>query len=503
MQMKAEIYCDRHFTKGNIDKRLFGSFVEHMGRVVYSGIYEPENSLSDEDGFRKDVLEAVKNMGVTCVRYPGGNFVSNYFWEDGIGPKEKRPHRPELAWSAIETNEFGTDEFIEWSKKAGTEPVFTVNLGTRGVEDALNYLEYCNFQSGTEYSDLRKSYGHPKPYGIRTWCLGNEMDGEWQIGHKSAEDYGKLAYVTGAAMKRLDPSIELVVCGSSLSTMPTFPDWDYTVMEETYGVADYIALHQYYGGQEKGVPFFLAQSEDMQTYIDTVRAAASYVKTKTGSKKDLKFSVDEWGVWAVPSDSVNQETKKNPYQIAPAISEQVYTMEDTLLFAEMFMVILRNSDVIIIACQSLLTNISSCIMTERGGGLWLQPIYYVFRDFALYGKGKVLLNDVNCPGYDAGDLHNISSLNTLEVWNQQDNEIIIYSVNRTDEDIDAAYELSGFTVGKIAQAEELRCDDLLATNQNDHSRILPHEKNNVNLDDHGVTAVIPAYSFNMIRLSLD
>ena len=245
------IKADTAFTKGRIDDRIYGSFVEHMGRVVYTGIYEPSHKTADENGFRGDVLQKVRQMGVTAVRYPGGNFVSNYDWRDGIGPVEKRPRKRDLAWKSIETNEVGLDEFMKWADAAEVAPIYAVNLGTKGIEEALAVLEYCNMETGTYYSNLRAANGHEKPYGIKTWCLGNEMDGDWQIGHKTAEEYGRIAYETGKAMKILDPSIELVACGSSMSTNPTFGDWEQTVLEHCYPCLDYISLHQYYGGRAR------------------------------------------------------------------------------------------------------------------------------------------------------------------------------------------------------------------------------------------------------------
>ncbi len=320
--LKAEVICDKNFKIGEIDPRLYGSFLEHMGRVIYTGVYEPDHCKSDEEGFRSDVLEKVQEMGVTAVRYPGGNFVSSYHWEDGVGPRSDRPKKLELAWKAIETNEFGTNEFVHWARKAGVEPIFTVNLGTRGIEEAAQYIEYCNFPGGTQYSEMRKAHGVSEPYGIKMWCLGNEMDGEWQIGHKTAYEYGRLAAEAGKTMKLIDPDIELIACGSSLSNMETYPVWDMEVLEQTYDVIDYLALHQYYAGQEKGTKSFLAQTLDMEEYIKTIRSVAQVVKKKKRSDKDIKFSVDEWGVWALPSNSVNIEVSKEPWKIAPPISER-------------------------------------------------------------------------------------------------------------------------------------------------------------------------------------
>ena len=499
----TKIICNKNFQIDKVDSRLFGSFLEHMGRVIYSGIYEPDNINSDEDGFRKDVLEQVKQMNVTTIRYPGGNFVSAYHWEDGVGPKEKRPHKIELAWKSIETNEFGTNEFMKWAKKANINPIFTVNLGTRGVEDAAHYLEYCNFTGGTEYSDLRKMHGVDKPYGIKLWCLGNEMDGSWQVGHKSAEEYGKLAAETGKVMKIIDPEIELIVCGSSLSSMETYPEWDMEVLDKAYDIADYLALHQYYAGQEKGTSGFLAQSLDMEEYIHTIRSAAQVIKQKKKSKKDMKFSVDEWGVWAVPSNTVNNELNEEPWQIAPAISEQIYTLEDALLFAEMQMVILRNADAIKIACQSLLTNISACIMTEKGGNHWLQTIYYPFYYFANYAKGIVMKTMSDGPAYSCKEFPKVSYIDSLSVWNKEENELVFFAVNRDEFSKQViSLQLSDFVSEKVIESISMTADDKKMTNQYNHEAVKPKTVNNAKINNQEVKIELEPLSFNMVRIKI-
>ena len=384
---RAKVINNINFEKGKISPTLYGSFIEHMGRVVYSGIYEPEHPQADENGFREDVLEKVRDMGVTCIRYPGGNFVSHYDWRDGVGPKEERPRRRELAWKSIETNQFGTDEFMQWIEKTGAEPIFATNLGTAGVENAVSLLEYCNMHEGTFYSDKREKNGRKEPYGIKKWCLGNEMDGIWQLGHKDAKDYGKLAAQTAHAMKSLDENVELVVCGSSSTSMATYTDWERTVLEYTYEFVDYIALHQYYGGQEKGTAEFLAQSLDLEQYIRTVIGICDTVKSKKRGKKDIQISIDEWGVWEILGEDVAESVMNRDWEVAPAFSEQIYTMEDSLLFASMLMAIVRNCERVKIACQSLLTNISAAIMTERVGECWVQPIYYPFSFMSKYARG--------------------------------------------------------------------------------------------------------------------
>ncbi|MDO4522738.1 MAG: alpha-N-arabinofuranosidase [Eubacteriales bacterium] len=501
--MKNRVICDKNFLLGEVDPRVFGSFAEHMGRVIYSGIYEPEHVTADEDGFRQDVMNAVRDMKISAVRYPGGNFVSSYHWEDGVGPKEKRPRKLELAWKAVETNEFGTGEFIKWIRKAEAEPIFTVNLGTRGVEEALQYLEYCNFPGGTSYSDRRIEYGDTEPYKVNMWCLGNEMDGEWQMGHKTSREYGRLAAETGRAMKRLDPEIELIACGSSLSSMQTFPEWDLEVLEQTYDVIDYLALHQYYGGQELGTANFLAQTLDMENYIQTVKAAATVVKAKKRSEKTIKFSMDEWGVWANPADTVNDEVREQPWRRAPAISEQIYTMEDALLFAGMQMVILRNADVIRIACQALITNVSACIMTEKNGEMWLQTTYYPFCYFSNYGRGTVLETKAEGPCYNCDLFSNVPYVDHVAVWNQEEHEIAVFFVNRHEtEAMEVDIELTGFACGQIKESVTLSAKDKKTTNQKDHRAVIPKENKRVAVEKESIHAELPAFSFNVIRVEV-
>ncbi|MFR5337179.1 MAG: alpha-N-arabinofuranosidase, partial [Blautia producta] len=234
MSRRAKMVLDKEFQIAPIDKRIYGSFIEHLGRAVYEGIYQPGHPAADENGFRQDVVQLVKELDVPIIRYPGGNFVSNFYWEDSVGPVSERPHRLELAWRSLEKNEIGLNEFSKWAKQVNSEVMMAVNLGTRGIQDACNLLEYCNHPSGTKYSDLRIRHGVKDPHNIKVWCLGNEMDGPWQIGHKTMEEYGRLAEETAKAMRLIDPGIELVSCGSSNRDMPTFPDWEAVTLSHTY-----------------------------------------------------------------------------------------------------------------------------------------------------------------------------------------------------------------------------------------------------------------------------
>lgn len=499
---KTKILAHREFCKNRIDPRIYGSFVEHMGRVVYTGIYEPGHPLADEDGFRQDVMKKTKEMGVTVVRYPGGNFVSNYDWQDGVGPVEKRPHKRELAWKSIETNEVGTDEFMKWIDKTGIEPVFAVNLGTKGIENALSLLEYCNLPAGTYYSDMRCENGHKEPYGIKTWCLGNEMDGDWQIGHKTANEYGRLAYETGKAMKILDPQIELVVCGSSMSTNATFGTWEETVLEHTYDCIDYISLHQYYGGQELGTETFLAQSLDMERYIQTVCNICDVIQVKKHSSKQINICFDEWGVWSIPDKVVQHSTTKNPWQIAPAISEQIYTLEDSLLFASMMMNFLKYAGRVKIACQSLLTNISSCIMTEKNGESWVQPIYYPFAFLAKHGHGVVLDTRSSGPCYATGEFVKVPYVDHVTVYEEEKKEVILFAVNRAQTEQEVELCLQGFEPDCVIEASAVYADDKKATNLEQHERVSAHSMQNAELHGNSLSCRLTPLSFQMVRVLL-
>ena len=385
-----KMVVDKDFRIFEIDKRVYGSFIEHLGRAVYEGIYQPEHMTADKDGFRKDVLELVKELNVPIIRYPGGNFVSSYNWEDGVGPVNERPKRLELAWRSLETNEVGLNEFAKWSEKAGSDIMMAVNLGTRGVADACNLLEYCNHESGTKFSDLRIKHGVRKPHDIKTWCLGNEMDGPWQLGSKTPEEYGRIAYETAKAMKLIDPSIELVSCGSSSTGMPTFPAWEATTLEHTYEHVDYISLHQYFGNAEKDSNNFLAKSMETEHFIKTVIATCDYVKAKKRGKKNINLSFDEWNVWYHSNEADHNIIKREPWQKAPALLEDIYNFEDALLVGLMLITFMKHADRVKMACLAQLVNVIAPIMTEVNGPAWKQTIYYPYLHASKYGRGIAL-----------------------------------------------------------------------------------------------------------------
>jgi alpha-N-arabinofuranosidase len=387
----ARIVIDPAFRVGSIDRRLFGSFVEHLGRCVYDGIYEPGHPAADADGFRIDVLELVRELGVSTVRYPGGNFVSGYRWEDGIGPRDQRPTRLDLAWHSTETNEVGVHEFITWARAAGVEPMMALNLGTRGVLEAIDLLEYCNVPSGSTLADQRIANGATDPFGITMWCLGNEMDGPWQLGHRSAEDYGKIASQTAKGMRQLDPSVELVACGSSNRRMPTFGSWEHTVLQHTYADVDFISCHAYYEEKEGDLDSFLASGVDMDRFIESVVATADAVGAGLKTDKKINISFDEWNVWYNVRDKEKNTIRGlDNWPKAPRILEDVYSVTDAVVVGNLLISLLRHADRVRAASLAQLVNVIAPIMTEPGGPAWRQTTFYPFAETARRAVGSSL-----------------------------------------------------------------------------------------------------------------
>ena len=495
--MKAKITVNKAFEVGKTDPRIYGSFIEHIGRAVYGGIYEPTHPEADEDGFRKDVIELVKKMGVPAVRYPGGNFVSGYNWEDGVGDRARRPKRLDLAWKSIETNQVGLHEFTDWARKADSDVIMAVNLGTHTPTDAQNLVEYCNLDTDTEYVNMRKKNGYDKPLGIKTWCLGNEMDGHWQTGSKTADEYGKIARETAKLMKWTDPSIELVACGSSGYNMPTFGDWELTVLNHTYDYVDYVSLHQYYGNRANNTADFLARSEHMNSFIKSVAALCDAVKAKKHSPKTVNLSFDEWNVWYHSNGK-----KVDDWQIAPSILEDVYNFEDALLVGGMLITLQNNCDRVKIACLAQLINVIAPIMTENGGKAWAQTIFYPFTYSSLNGRGTVLRTVNDCESYTTRDKLTVPYVDASVILDEEKHEITVFAFNRhLSDDTELTLSLGGFDTAKLVTHVELYCDDLKAINTKDASPVIPTELtvNSTVSDEHTVT--LKKHSWNMLKFT--
>jgi alpha-N-arabinofuranosidase len=487
---------------GEIDPQIYGSFIEHLGRAIYTGIYEPTHPTADKEGFRQDVLELVKELAVPIIRYPGGNFVSGYNWEDGIGLKENRPQRLELAWRSIETNQIGINEFVSWCRKANSNPMLAVNLGTRGIESARDLVEYCNHPSGTYWSDLRKSHGYPTPHKIKVWCLGNEMDGPWQIGHKTADEYGRVAAETAKVMKWIDPGIELVACGSSGSGMPTFGSWETTVLEHCYEHIDYISLHTYYGNHDTGTPASLASCINMDKFITTVISICDTVKSKLHSPKTINLSFDEWNVWY---HSAKQDRQVAPWQIAPPLLEDIYTFEDALLVGCMLITLLKHSDRVKIACLAQLVNVIAPIITVPNGPCWRQPIFYPFLHSSKFGRGIALHSEVISPEYSDPDFGNVPCLETIATYLPEAETITIFAVNRSHEhDIILETVLNGFDQFQVIEHIHLSHPDLHAINTLENpNTVIPQNDGDARYIHQKLVATLPKLSWNVIRLLLN
>jgi alpha-N-arabinofuranosidase len=496
---QARCIIEKDYQIADTDPRLFGSFIEHLGRAVYTGIYEPTHPTADAQGFRRDVLDLVRQLQVPIIRYPGGNFVSGYNWTDGIGPVANRPKRLDLAWKSIETNEIGIDEFVDWCQKAGSQVMEAVNLGTGTPADAANLVEYCNHPAGTYWSDLRRRNGHCDPHNIKVWCLGNEMDGSWQICHLSAEDYGKKALEAAKMMRWIDPALELVACGSSNTAMPTFPDWDRTVLEFLYDQVDFISLHRYYGHDDVATTGdFLASFVDMDNFIQTIIATADYVKAKKRSKKSLNLSFDEWNVWA------DRHAGFENWDHAQPRLEQVYNLIDALVFGGLLCSLLNHADRVGMACLAQLINAIAPIYTQPGGPVIKQSIFYPFQQVSKYGRGAVLKPVMLCPKYESEVYGDVPLLQSAVVLNRETNEVNLFVLN-CDQNEAMEMDLDFRSFGSVVPQEHVVLDgpDPAAVNSfAEPERVKPR---NVAIGCHGATrlqVVLPKLSWNMLRFKV-
>jgi alpha-N-arabinofuranosidase len=501
---KARLMVDKDFTIGCIDKRLYGSFVEHLGRAVYGGIYDPEHKTADKDGFRTDVIDLVKELDISIIRYPGGNFVSNYYWEDGIGPIENRPRRLDLAWRALEPNRIGVNEFCAWAKKAGAEVMMSVNLGTRGIEAARSMVEYCNHPGGTYWSDLRISHGIKKPHDIKVWCLGNEMDGPWQVGHKTAQEYGRLANEVGKALKLYNPDLKLVACGSSNRDMPTFPLWEAEVLHHCYETVDYISLHTYYDDTEDDLATYLANSIDMETFIKSVKSTCDYVKARKRSKKTMYLSFDEWNAWSFYHSFISKglDDSVEPWTTGAHQLEDMYTFKDALLVGCLLITLLRNVDRVKIACLAQLVNVLAPIMTRNNGPAWRQTIFYPFLHASQYGKGESLDMRLESPIYDNVKFGDVPYLDAAAAYDRENERLTIFVVNRNPrESILLDGDLRGLKEYTLIEHILLEHGNLKAVNSASKPRnVVPHKGAGVKINNGRFEAVIPKLSWNVIRL---
>jgi alpha-L-arabinofuranosidase len=496
---QASLAIDPGLRVSEVDPRIYGSFVEHMGRCVYTGIYEPGHPQADAEGFRRDVADLVRELGVPILRYPGGNFVSGYNWEDGIGPRDQRPRRLDLAWRSLESNQVGVDEFVSWSRGVGSAPMMAVNLGTRGVDAARHLVEYCNHPSGTYWSDLRRANGSPAPHDVKLWCLGNEMDGPWQIGHKTAIEYARVAAETAKAMRRVDPTIELAACGSSHPRMPTFGTWEATVLAETYELVDYISLHSYYEQADDDRDSFLASAVNLDRFIESVVSTCDHVRAVGGHTKRINLSVDEWNVW-YQKRFVGEENLD--WAEAPRLIEDTYSVVDAVVVGDLLISLLRHADRVKIGCLAQLVNVIAPIRSEPGGPAWRQASFHPFALTSRHGRGTVLRAEATGPIYETRAHGEVPVLDVTAVRDEESGTVTLFAVNRDQrEELTLDVDLRacpGLVTGEHVAIHDADPDAVNSAAQPD--RVTPRRLDDVKVVDGRTTAVLPALSWSMIRL---
>jgi len=485
--LKARVKIDAERVIGNIDSLLYGNFTEHLGRCIYGGIYEPQSSQANADGFRKDVIDATRNMGVSVVRWPGGNFVSGYHWMDGIGPKDQRPKRKDLAWGDVETNQVGTDEFMKFAKTANVEPYVCVNMGTGTLDEARNWVEYCNAPTGLYYSDLRAKNGHPEPYKVKYWGLGNEVDGEWQMGHMNAEDYSKKALEAAKLMKWSDENIHLIASGSS-NYGADWLGWNRTVLTTLRDHIDYISLHHYSGNYDKDHYKFMSLTSRVENIITTTQGLINEVKTRYRMQRPIYIAFDEYNVWY----RTGGEEKL----------EEHYNMQDALVVAMYLNTFIRHADVVKMANLAQLVNVIAPMMITNGK-LWKQTTYYPLQLFAGNCHGQSLQTFVECDKYDAGDFKQVPYLDISTVFDDKTNELVINVVNRHKEKGIETTVINQF--GKLAgkaKVYEVNSAGLNDENTVDTQKVKTAEKD-ITITGNNFTYTFPAHSFTMIKIGLD
>ena len=495
------IYADSRRTIALVKREVFGSFLEHLGRAIYEGIYDPQSKLSDSNGFRKDVLDEIRKLGVPIIRYPGGNFVSGYNWLDGVGPKASRPAVLDKAWNSMNSNQFGTDEFLTWCRLVGTEPLLGLNLGTGTAEQAAALVEYCNLDKGTRWSDLRRKNGIAEPYKVQKWCLGNEMDGPWQIGHMTATEYGLKAQDAARQMRYVDPSLKLIACGSSGPGMPTYLEWDREVLEQCYEYVDAISLHRYFTNAEEtggDSSKFLAMNLSMERQIDEVAAVCDMVRGHKRSPKKLWLSFDEWNVWyrARTGDAVNGHR-----QSAPHLLEEVYNLEDALLVGGLINSLIRKADRVQLACLAQLVNVIAPIMTNANG-LLRQTIYYPYSWALEFARGSALELLVESPTYDVSGMGAVSYVDASATHQADTGKIALFLLNR---DLAKPHQVEIVWEGSSPRAGDavvLTGSDLKVANTFDApARVAPQKAEKPSTAGGRTTLELPPRSYTVVQWS--
>ncbi len=460
--MTTTIHLHTAFTVDKVDPRIFGGFLEHLGRAVYEGVYDPASIHADDLGCRTDVLDALKRLRFTAMRYPGGNFVSGYHWQDAVGPRDKRPLTRDLAWQSLETNQFGPDEFVQLSERMDWTPMMAVNLGTGTPEEARNWLEYCNIDGGSRYANLRREHGYEKPHNIKLWCLGNEMDGPWQIGHVPAETYAISAQQTARMMKMCDPSIELVVCGSCAPELPTYLEWDRQVLEHCRDEVEYLSVHRYVGNPDNDTEDFLAVTNSIDRQIEATDSVCRAVHHTRKTRRRVYLSFDEWNVWyrARTGEHVDGRGK-----FAPPLLEEVYNLEDALVAAGFLNSFIRHADSVKIANLAQIVNVIAPILT-KGDEMLIQSIFYPIEMYSKRREGTSLQLRLDGPRYTSKQYGEVDYVDASAILDG--NRLSVFLVNRDlNKPMEVKIKIGDASVVKLLDAEVVTGKDPRAANSYD------------------------------------
>lgn len=495
----ARVKIDTDRVISTVDPRLFGNFAEHLGRCVYGGIFDEGSKLSDSDGYRKDVMEATKNLGVTLIRWPGGNFVSGYRWKDGIGPKDQRPPRPDHAWGSLESNRFGTDEFLRYCEKLGVEPYICINAGLGSIDDARDWVEYTNESRDTYWARERRKNGRDKPYGVKVWGLGNEIDGPWQLGHKNAEDYATFALEAAKAMRRADESIQLIASGSShFNAQNDWVVWNRTVLERLKNEIDYISLHTYIGNRDNNFEKFLGVSVDLDERIDIVKGQIRAVQSGAVKPRPIYIAFDEWNVWyrtLVPGGE---------FAIGRTGLEEKYNFEDALAMSVFLNAFFRHAEVVKLANLAQLVNVIAPIFTNKDG-MFLQTIYWPLLEYGKQ-KGNLALDSwVNSPQYEVENGRKTGYLDVSTTYDPRSGSVYLNVLNRSkDQDLPTRIENQTGTLGTSATVWELNNADLKTAHTfGDDARVHPKTSTQtLKMAGNGFTYTFPKHSLTILKLAV-
>jgi alpha-N-arabinofuranosidase len=455
----ARIKLDPDRVIAEVHPHVFGNFVEHLGRCVYGGVFEEGSPLSDADGFRRDVMEATKGLGVTLLRWPGGNFASGYNWKDGIGPRDARPARRDHAWGAMESNRYGTDDFLRYCEKLGVDAYLCINAGLGSVEDARNWVEYTNESANTYWAQQRRKNGRDKPWGVKYWGLGNEIDGPWQLGHKNAEDYAKFALEAAKAMRRADESIKLIASGSShFGPGGDWVGWNRTVLERLRNEIDYISLHTYVGNRTNNFEQFLAFGADVDDRIEVVKGQIRAVRVGNPNARPIHIAFDEWNVWYRTITPGWTE-----YEIAKTGLEEKYNFEDALAMGVFLNSFFRHADVVKMANLAQLVNVIAPMFTNPQG-LYLQTIYFPIAEYAKQRGNQSLDVRVEGPQYKRERGPELGYLDVSATYDPKAKKVFVNVLNRSEKtDITARIDnVAGAPAGPVS-VWELNHPDLKAT----------------------------------------